>query len=551
MSARLPPSITLMPFVLALGIVLLLASCTRVEETSTAEPTLVEATVAPTPTLVPPTATPVPPIPTPVPPTATPVPPTPTPTPTPEELSLERIAEFSWYSNDRLSLSDRFALTGNLSDMAVNYPALFEEITSKDMILLLGQRPALYTRRDEIAGAVEITAHLNRIAAVDEASVSTLLRMTFLDIATVEGGKALAFLADLAEVAEGDFVTFVNSPAFPQDIALDELLDDANRNDLSDRIEELLHPFLQLTAPDLAERIEDQVPPVEYEGSTLLNGSRLAIFYPETYEAFSDNLESARYEIGIPDGLVDLAVLDSSIAVRVAAMPLATNPLREFLELWEYLNTAITFNAEGVMVILDSLEEQEKTASEHIPTLLIELVSLYDNESYELMKSLLWVEDGVSGTKFELTQIQIDIAFDTGEDEWIRILTGQIIHEERGTLMIDLLQRDWMRDMNFGWIERQILWQFAFYLDDKEIAVLLDMQFLETIEGDDRFTLLRLGGMEPSQRQLAYPFQDVIEHSLIGGDITDSNQCRLERVIEELRPGSSPIPPSSGVGEPC
>lgn len=556
-----PPTIALMPFGLALGIVLLLASCTRVDEVPTPTPTPAEATVTgtatsalatatpttptqtlPTPTLIPspPTATPSP--------TATP-PPTPTPTPTLKELSLARIAEFRWYSNDGLSQSDRDALAANLCDMAVNYPGLFEAIASMDLNLLIGERPELYDINAELVAAIAITDHLNRIAAIDETSAITLLRLTFLDGVSFEGERALALLADLAEAAQDDFVAFLNSPAFPQDIAPDELLDDANFNRLPDRIEGLLHPFLQSTDPDLAERIENQVAPDEYEGSTLINGSRLAIFYTDVYEAFSENLKNAEYQEGIPDGIVALAVVDSSIAARVASMPIAVNPRRSWLALFMHLEFATAFDREGVSAILDSLEEQGKTTAEHIPTLSVELVGLYDREIHTLMRSLPWIEDGVTETRIEKTEGEITLWVGTGEDEAVRSLATEVIIGGDAP-MITLLQSGWLRDDDFNWFERRILEQLAFF-DGEEIAALLDMQFLETIENDDRYALARLSNLNPPSSPLDGPFADIFAHRLIGGDITDANQCYLQRVIEELRPGTTRVAANSGAGEPC
>ncbi len=564
MSRRLS-TIVVMPFVLAFGIVLLLAGCTRVDEVPTPEPTPAEATATGTATSAPPTATSVPPTTTPMeilptptlipsPPTATPEPtatppPTPTPTPTLKELSLARIAEFRWYSNDGLSQSDRDALTANQCDMAVNYPELFDAIASMDMNLLIGERQQLYDGRSELIAAIGIMDNLNRIAAIDEASAITLLRLTFLEGASPEGERALALLADLAEAAQDDFVAFVNSPAFPRDIPQHELESDANFNDLPDRIEGLLHPFLQSTDPDLAERIENQVLPDEYEGSTLVNGSRLAIFYTEVYEAFSENLKNAAYQEGIPNGIVDLAVLDSSIAARVASMPIAVNPRRSWLALFTHLELATAFDREGVSAILDSLDEQGKTTSEHIPTLSIELVGLYDREIYTLMRSLPWIEDGVTETRVERTESGNSLWIGTGEDESVRRLASRVIIGGDAP-MIKLLQSDWLRDDDFNWFGRRALRALLFF-DREEIAALLDMQFLDTIENDDRFALARLENMDPPDSPLDEPFSDILAHRLIDGDITDDNQCYLERVIEEVRPGSTRVAANPGAGEPC
>lgn len=555
---------TVKPLIIALACTLLLTGCTRIDEVvPTVEPTPVQATVTGTatpatptatsaqstitPTQAPPTATRVPLEPTLVPPTQTPVPPT--PTPTLKELGLERIAELNWYSNDSLSEFGRDALTANLCGMAVNYPALFEEIVSMDMILLVGERQEPDGIEPELVAAVGITNHLNRIAAIDEASAITLLRLTFLDRASLQGERALALLADLAEVAQDDFVTFLNSPEFPQDIAPDELSSDANFNDLPDRMEGLLHPFLQSTNPDLAERIENQVAPGESGGSTLINGSRLAIFYTEVYEAFSENLRNAAYQQGIPDGIVDLAVLDSSIAARVASMPIAVNPRRSWLALFGHLEVATEFNSEGVRAILDSLNEQGKTTSEHIPTLSIELVGLYDREIYNLMRSLPWIEDGVTETRIERTGRGDTLWIGTGEDESVRRLASEVIYGVRAP-MVKLLQSGWLRDEDFSWAGRDSLGYLLFF-DREEIAALLDMQFLDTVDGDDSFALFRLDVMDPPGSPLDGPFSDILAHPLIDGEITDDNQCYLERVIEELRPGSSQVLPNPGAGEPC
>ncbi len=511
-------------------------------------PTSETDTPAPTPppsvTPEPPTTTPNLPTPTPQPPTATPAP---TPTPTVQESKLALIGQMGWYGNAALEEDTRSSLEESLCALAIDHPTVFDAVIRRGWI-----DPPDQQQLDVVASVVR---RLLALAQIEETVALDVLAMQFLDsVEPVEsfdndyliGAEihVLDSLVLLAGMASGDFGDFLESLPFDGGILDEYLIYDDDDDSKQDLVEDIFFFFVQWDDPELAGEIDMLSEHVTF-------AKDIVQFYysnPMGYRQLYDGLSARDASASTILNFILVAELDSGIALSISEMPVATT--ESYLEPWFELRRAMRFDTEKVREIVNTYADADGIVDADVPELFLQLIGVYAPEVSEMLAALPWISDGIRPIDFRIEDGRRITRSGTGEDEVILTLLEWVSEPNRPAL-IKLLEKDWIQDAEIDRLERQTLRSLVGSFSGEEGEVLLDLQFLASIENDDRFALSRLIHMNAPEVELDFPFQDILEHPRFNGDITNDNQCYLERVIEELRPGSERVPPNPGEGEPC
>ena len=511
-------------------------------------PTSETDTPAPTPppsaTPEPPTTTPNLPTPTPQPPTATPAP---TPTPTVQESKLALIGQMGWYGNAALEEDTRSSLEESLCALAIDHPTVFDAVIRRGWI-----DPPDQQQLDVVASVVR---RLLALAQIEETVALDVLAMQFLDsVEPVEsfdndyliGAEihVLDSLVLLAGRASGDFGDFLESLPFDGGILDEYLIYDDDDDSKQDLVEDIFYFFVQWDDPELAGEIDMLTEHVTF-------AKDIVQFYysnPMVYRQLYDGLSARGASASAILNFILVAELDSGIALSISEMPVATT--ESYLEPWFELRLAMRFDTEKVREIVNTYADADGIVDADVPELFLQLIGVYAPEVSEMLAALPWISDGIRPIEFRIEDGRRINRSGTGEDEVLLTLLEWVSEPDRPAL-IKLLEKDWIQDAEIDRLERQTLRSLVGNFSGEEGEVLLDLQFLASIENDDRFALSRLIHMNAPEVELDFPFQDILEHPRFNGDITNENQCYLERVIEELRPGSERVPPNPGEGEPC
>ena len=511
-------------------------------------PTSETDTPAPTPppsaTPEPPTTTPNLPTPTPQPPTATPAP---TPTPTVQESKLALIGQMGWYGNAALEEDTRSSLEESLCALAIDHPTVFDAVIRRGWI-----DPPDQQQLDVVASVVR---RLLALAQIEETVALDVLAMQFLDsVEPVEsfdndyliGAEihVLDSLVLLAGMASGDFGDFLESLPFDGGILDEYLIYDDDDDSKQDLVEDIFYFFVQWDDPELAGEIDMLTEHVTF-------AKDIVQFYysnPMVYRQLYDGLSARDASASTILNFILVAELDSGIALSISEMPVATT--ESYLEPWFELRRAMRFDTEKVREIVNTYADADGIVDADVPELFLQLIGVYAPEVSEMLAALPWISDGIRPIEFRIEDGRRINRSGTGEDEVLLTLLEWVSEPNRPAL-IKLLEKDWIQDAEIDRLERQTLRSLVGNFSGEEGEVLLDLQFLASIENDDRFALSRLIHMNAPEVELDFPFQDILEHPRFNGDITNENQCYLERVIEELRPGSERVPPNPGEGEPC
>ena len=511
-------------------------------------PTSETDTPAPTPppsaTPEPPTTTPNLPTPTPQPPTATPAP---TPTPTVQESKLALIGQMGWYGNAALEEDTRSSLEESLCALAIDHPTVFDAVIRRGWI-----DPPDQQQLDVVASVVR---RLLALAQIEETVALDVLAMQFLDsVEPVEsfdndyliGAEihVLDSLVLLAGMASGDFGDFLESLPFDGGILDEYLIYDDDDDSKQDLVEDIFYFFVQWDDPELAGEIDMLTEHVTF-------AKDIVQFYysnPMVYRQLYDGLSARGASASTILNFILVAELDSGIALSISEMPVATT--ESYLEPWFELRLAMRFDTEKVREIVNTYADADGIVDADVPELFLQLIGVYAPEVSEMLAALPWISDGIRPIEFRIEDGRRINRSGTGEDEVLLTLLEWVSEPNRPAL-IKLLEKDWIQDAEIDRLERQTLRSLVGNFSGEEGEVLLDLQFLASIENDDRFALSRLIHMNAPEVELDFPFQDILEHPRFNGDITNDNQCYLERVIEELRPGSERVPPNPGEGEPC
>ena len=534
---------------LLLATVLLVSACGDPDAiatiTASATPTPAEETATPTAT--------------PVPPTATPIPPTPTLTPVPK---LAFVQQYDWYGSNYIDDSTKSALLDVVQEIVREHPELCDAMVEEDLLDV-----RLDYEMERITTNLE---QLTQIARIDEGSAAKLARMDFTKVHNSSHKMAaMTLLVEMAEIAQEDFPAFLNHPDIPRNIT-DQLLKDEKyvdgrrltirmlddkryyiqvntANKIPDAMEDMLSPFLQATDSNVAARIDGLYPPDETDADAITDvirySSRLAVLYPDVYSALMNNVEDGYLSWTVARQLVRLAEADASVAARVAAMtfvselPYGYNSLRAQQPLF-MLTGATLLSPEQVHAILDTYERQETVQWPSLSGLRIELMNVFDADIAVRLKDMPWIQDGIRN------EIAIEVYLEgcesqdsfLNEDDTIYSLTHSAILGD-GTFIARLLEKEWMQSEDFGWMGAEAGSAFRYHFDELALDI-LDMQFLDTLELADLFTIYRLGGVVNERRSTPLParenFERILAHPDIGDEITDQNQDRLENVLDEL-----------------
>ncbi len=525
-----------------LVILTVLLACTRVDE-------------EPPPTQIPPSPTSEP-----NPPTATPVPPTPTPTPAPKVAFVQ---QYDWYTSDLVDEPDRDALVRVVEEIADNYPDLCDAMVEED---LLSVRSYAHIR--------PLTANLEQftqIAAIDEGSAVRLARMDFTKShnSSVKTA-AMRILVAMAEFSPRAFPDFLDHEAIPANITID-WLNSRNYNDgheyiartsdagthwiridtvdsIPDEIEDLFHPFLQLADPETATRIENLYPTELNDSSKIADvlryNSFLAIFYPAVFSALMNNVGGSHLPMEVSRELVHVARADEQTAIRVASLPFLSdvpfesNSVKGRQPLF-MLAGAAAVNPERTIAALDRYEHGETLIWPSLTGLRVELIGIFDPYVERRLRSAPWLQDGIDRAIKKRVNGVCEIRY--GEDDLIFEFTHKTILFDK-ELVVAILREEWLQQDELSWREVDALELFETWHRDA-VSNILGMQFLDTLELEDLFTLYRLAhiGAERGAGNLPYAenLAKILAHDAIGGEITDRNQDELEDVIDELILGPS------------
>ncbi len=541
----------------------LLLSCTQIDTTPTSTqdsdspaPTAETETSATTPLA---TATPVPPASTPAPPTATPPSPTatplpvPTPTPTALELKLARIEQLRWYDDESLTQESRNSLVTNLCDLATAHPELFEDVLSKNWINPVDQT--------ELDTAGSVVSRLIELAGNDERAAQDVLVMPFLEsldsireLDELQAGEAeiqvLDALVFLSNLVDGDFSDYLDS--LPLDGPIDDQIleyDDDN-DSKTDFAEQLSYYYVQWTNPEIASEIDSITRGPHERLDWASDFAMLYLSKPETYRQLYDGLTGRGAGDSTIRAFLYIAIQEPELAVRISQMPVAMAREEGYFSAWGFLRRALEHDPAKTWEIVDEVAQDGVIEVTDNYAFMLALLGVFDSEFSETLTALPWVIDGVRPREYTVNEEgERSYWTGSGEDEPFINLIYWGLEPER-TALNKLLNMGWIRDDEFDWYERKVVDELTNF-SHAEVEVLLDLQFLRSIENDDRFSLSRLRNAIETDSELSYPFQDIIEHRLFGGDITDENQCYLERVIEELRPGSTRVAANPGAGESC
>ena len=452
-----------------------------------------------------------------------------------------------WYGNAALEEDTRNSLEESLCVLAIDHPTVFDAVITRGWI-----DPPDQQQLDVVASVVR---RLLSLAQVEEAVALDVLAMQFLDsVEPVESFdndyligaeiQVLDSLVLLAGMASGDFGDFLEILPFDGGILDEYLIYDDDDDSKQDLVEDIFYFFVQWDDPELAGEID-----MLTEHVTLAKD--IVQFYysnPMVYRQLYDGLSARGASASTILNFILVAELDSGIALSISEMPVATT--ESYLEPWFELRRAMRFDTEKVREIVNTYAAADGIVDADIPELFLQLIGVYAPEVSEMLAALPWISDGIRPIEFRIEDGRRITRSGTGEDEVILTLLVWVSEPNRPAL-IKLLGKDWIQDAEIDWFERQALRSLLGSFSGEEGEVLLDLQFLASIENDDRFALLRLIHMNAPEVELDYPFQDILEHPRFSGDITNDNQCYLERVIEELRPGSERVPPNPGEGEPC
>ena len=514
-----------------------------------------------TPTLLPPTSTP------------TPIPATATPTPIPLMEPVPKLAPLvqgkAWYRTETISVTDKNALVGVLNRIATNYPALC------DAIIETG--PLGNNRGFNLVPYADILEGLARIAEIDEDAAILLAQMDF--VATYSNGpQYMRFFVQLAEKAPEDLIAFLAHPDVPVNITSEMVFETkyrgvptyrvvqgfdgsyrtvvaagavAEANRIPDVFEDLLFPFLEVTDRQAATRVERLYDPdIENEilrASVIRLGSRLAVYYPDVFAALVKNLGNEHTSGAVMEHLYLIAQVDEDIGVRVASMPFVTElpsggHIAQDLEILLDLLGATLIDPEQTHAILDKYEQETTVSWPDLDGLALELLGLFRPEYAARMKSLPWIQDGISSTTpYQVSQIRGCVNQEKGpysEAGTVYILN---LYTRRGdTNFVDvILQAEWMNVTRFNWLRGAAIYYLRIEIDELLVHRVVDMPFLETLEIRDLAAINWIGQAMPSRytsgtNQVLASFMRLLNHSAIGGEITDDNQDHLREVAYEI-----------------
>ena len=463
--------------------------------TQTSIPTLVPTPVAA------PTVTPTP--------TAAPLPTprlTKAPTPTPEaETTLSPAEEAAiealpWVSNGLTNNEQQIVV--RLRELASWAEPVFQELVSKPWVSGTQDNPQWEL----------VVRYLFHMAAEDEAAALRTLELKFLDTYELGDSATTLFLRDLLQSDPDALWELLSHPRLSPEAR-------------EDQPDSLAFLYLQSRNPEAAALMES-LPWVEdgLEGGeqhSVLHLQELALTSERVFQAFlAEEREwlplDPWIDVRVVQLLVSISELDESSALEILDLPLlqsvgiaeyeALHRLRDFLRLDPALfhealaHPALSranYDDVGVVVSLLYLE--------HI-----------DPEAAEALEGLAWVQDGVGRPARE--DVFSANADPTEFEE--RILFGLIELATRShELSMAMVNEPWMQD-GMGFWEYMSLYPLMDLAgrDPIQTQRILEMPFLETLEGEDVWILQKI---QDSLWEEPGDLGEFLSHPVLAGGIQD------------------------------
>ena len=521
----------------------LVLSCTQIDPTPTAtqisdSPAPTSETESPatdqqaTATPLPPTATPVPPAATPTftpQPTATPTPtytPTPTPTPTLKQMNLDVISQFSWYRPDGGMSSTSQRLYDSLCEVSVTYPSLFLAILEKEWL-------------DGSDGRINpvvlnVIAFLLDISELEgsEMSAMKLIEMPFLDGTEVNTSGGLHWRIVLLELAEKGSDEFA---AFLDHMNLQGGLTDDHYSD------QLYLRYIEATDPEVSERIANTPQDELWGPGVAENLAQLAVQYPDVFWVLTDHDVDFGMSLHTPHWAGAVAYHDESAALRLAAMPFAPSWYSLTEATWTYLTELAEQDTDALHAILDEYEEQGGITDFDMDEVILAAMETVDPEYFATFMQFDWVRNGTSIEKHPNAAtlppghnlLEKGYFSDTYAFGQMLMLLGSHHTSPFLALGESLFAKEWMRD-ELSTEEKQAMWYLIHRVSSNISPQLSEMQFLDAITREDIEVLI---GFRHIGLYARVDFDDLINHRLIGGEITDDNLRYLARAVEDIEEG--------------
>ena len=512
------PTITLMPLVLAFGIVLLLASCTRVDEAPTAEPTPVEATATGTGTPAPPTVTSVPPTPTPIPPSAMP---TPRPIPTTEAEVIvvnerEALIETIPWVEAGLTSPRAFFAHGRLVWLARHHAEVFDAIFKKEWLHSA-------TVEDGKADFVLILSDIVALAEYDVQETLNVLSMPFLETLHENDEHFLNTLRRIYEEDQTTYRKLMQSPTYDEGIP-------EGRHIAGPFITDII----RLRAPEFYEWLISGVVPgwtdiqIENTRALLFASPQLTRKLIEQSGRLPDNSIFVR-------SLSELAYADESIALAVIDMPFVRNPLIYYIEVLETLSLMATSNPDQLARLLTHYESQGGITNADRPDVVLGALRYSMPDVYEALSGLPWVADGISpvgmtpgqaGARYPEAALNEDIEEDiersqqrVSEEMAFFDFVAVSLQGQQG-VVTSLASKTWVQD-GLSLMEWDVINALIFGYGGSSSAAeqLIEMPFLDTVEIADVGIIRRIWQIQARFGTV----KDVLLRPEFSGGITDES----------------------------
>lgn len=522
----------------------LLLSCTQVDDVPT--PTQVADSSAPSSgvetltTTLPPADTAVPPATTPVPvtapPTATVVPsptfaptpeptstPAPTSTPTLKQLNLDAISQFSWYEAGQPLKDDAQRTFDNLCVMADLYPDLFEATLQAQWLDKAGEWPV-----DSVVAA--LTGHLLGIseAGGDDGASLQILEMPFMEGLADSPSHDEQRLRLLSELATKDYEKLV--------VFLEYM--DSKGGITHDHFPRSLYlPYIETTHPEIYQRIEDTPKDESWGPIVADNLAALAARYPSVFRALTDQMIERPMAAMPPWWAAYVADRDPEIALRLAGMPFAPTWYSLTEATWIYLSEVTEQNPDAAHMILDEYEAQGGITTFDMDEVILAAMGIARPEQYDIFIQFDWVKNGTSLEQHPDAPEYLtrnDLAKGYFSDTYtFGILLDLVESHDTSPLLAlgeSLLAKQWMRH-ELSTEEKQAIWFLVKEVPSNISPQLSEMQFLDRVDQDD-IEILR--GFNRGSLYESVDFDDLINHRLIGGEITDNNRRHLAAAFDDL-----------------
>ena len=367
-----------------------------------------------------------------------------------------------------------------------------------------------------------LVTFLIQIADVDEESALRILDLPFLDTVEYDDVFVMAFLRDLAKDNLPEARRLLSNPALQDP-------------DMGSTTADIYPLFLKTQGPEIAAGVEslrsvqDGVDPVyDYiEPSHISNAHHetealwhLTELYLQAPEVFLSTVRRPWVQdaIGIEEktAIVNLLYLtsrDPESASRIAAMAFLDIVTKDDLSILQTLRDLSRGNSPALRRILSDPALSDGITNNDLGTLVLLVLREEDREAARVIEALPWVRNGISPY----------------EESALLQLRGTALNADQ--LFPRLMQKPWVRDgltndelavvEELSWLSRTAYrgWTRRSFSDEPTALQILDMPFLETVDGIDAAATYSLGA--------SFWFEDtnyleeIMAHPRVSDGITD------------------------------